>query len=367
MVDPDRELDEQFQRLYRQWNEQHQLELPTAITAVEAAAHAFFDEHIGDADPAAAADRFFNYIGVIWLPLFEARLYDFAEGIWQESLAIAHRWEQSHRPMLLHKGTPFYMWGGTAIVRGNIRKGFLLIHASLAEDKRKHYRQDEDPDSPSRKFVTLDARTNNQFLRDLVQVGTNELEQRLAAYQATSGSTLQFSELQSRYATQHDIREIVFIFTMAVFEAINLRTSFAQVGAGDEFGAQLAANCLFDLCQVVEESIRVKHPLGKTFKPLAEHLALQYGWQLNPNPFVDLNNQQQNNFDATVHHLVSNTALAQGRPPATVLERDVWLTYVVRNSTAHGLASKQVLQKQFDTVYQSILNMLFAVVDKLYP
>ena len=27
----------------------------------------------------------------------------------------------------------------------------------------------------------------------------------------------------------------------------------------------------------------------------------------------------------------------------------------------------RVLQKQFDTVYQSILNMLFAVVDKLYP
>ena len=39
MVDPDRELDEQFQRLYRQWNEQHQLELPTAIVAVHQYGH----------------------------------------------------------------------------------------------------------------------------------------------------------------------------------------------------------------------------------------------------------------------------------------------------------------------------------------
>lgn len=370
MSDPDKELETQFQELFQRLRETGILHLPDDVTAFEPIVHAYFDAHTSDADSGAAPDWFFNHIGVIWQLLMREREYALAERLWQDTLGIARRWEQQHLGKFLHKGTLFYFWGGTAIVRGDIRKGFLLIHASLVEDKRKHHRQDQDPDSPSRKFVTLDARTDTQALHDLVKMGTDELDQRLAVYRAATGSTLQFGEVQARYATQHDIREIVFIFTMTVFEAITLRESFWQVGSGAEFGAQLAANCLFDLCQVVEESIRVKHPNGHTFKPLAAFLSQQFSWPRNYDPLEHINCQQQDNFDTTVRALLANTAVA-GRPvsraPLSTLERDLWLTYVVRNSTAHGLTSKVVLQEHFDHIYQSVLNTLFAVVDKLYP
>jgi hypothetical protein len=371
MLDQDKELENQFKTLFQRINETDILRIPDDITAVEPAAHAYFDAHVDDADPGAATDWFFNHIGTIWEWLLRARQYDLSECLWQEAIGIARRWEQQNQPRLLHKGTPFYFWGGTAVLRGNVRKGFLLIHAALVEDKRKHYRQDEDPDTPARKFVTLDARTDAQALRDLVKTGTNELEKRLAKYRAVSGSNLQFSDMQSRYATQHDVREIVFIFTMTVFEAITLRESFQQVGAGAEFGAQLAANCLFDLCQVVEESIRVKNPNGHTFKSHADFLSQWFGWPRNYSPLDDINKQQNTNFDATVRALITNTAVAgmpvhRRRPPVCSLERDLWLTYVLRNSTAHSLASRVILQKHFNVIYQCVLNTLFAVVDNLY-
>jgi hypothetical protein len=366
MTDPDTVLQQQFQSLYQRLQETSILNIAVDIPALEPTAHAFFDAHVGDADPALAADRFFNYIGDIWLNLIQQRLYDPAELLWHEAVAIARRWESTHPPQLIHKGTPFYLWGGTAILRGNIRKAFLLIHASLAEDRRKHYRQDEDPDTPSLKFVTLDARTDTQFFRDLVKIGTDELEQRLTAYRAASGSSLQFGDLQSRFARKHDMREVVFIFTMSVFESLNLRESFMQVNAGNEFGSQLAANCLFDLCQVVEESIREQNPDKGALLRQAFYLGQQCGWPLTVNELRDVNSQQNNDFEATVRGLLNSTVMALGRSPTSSIERDLWLTYVVRNSAGHDLASKLVLQERFGDIYQSILNTLFTVVDRLY-
>lgn len=367
MLQPDEQLPQQFEALIRRLAETQQLNIVAEIASLEPTVHALFDAHMANPDRGYAGDFFFNHVHQLWLGFLCLRQYDAAEQLWQEAVACARRWEMTHPPHLVHKGSAFYWWGGTAFLRRDVRKGFLLIHAALEEDRRKHHRQDEDPDTPALKFVTLDARTDTQYFRDLVQIGTNELEQRLAAYRASTGSSLQFADFQTNYARQFAIREIVFIFTTAVLEAINLRDNFQQIGAGAEFGAQLAANCLFDLCQVVEESIRVKSGNTGEFYHQAIYLSKMYGWSRDGKHLGDLNKQQKQNFERTIRALLKNTATADGRRPASSIERDLWLSYVVRNSTAHSLTSKLVLQEQFDTLYQSLLNTLFAVVDKVYP
>src|SRR5690606_35376581 len=106
-------------------------------------------------------------------------------------------------------------------------------------------------------------------------------------------------------AKKHEIREIVFIFMMTVFEAHSLRASFKQVDSGKDFAAQLAANCLFDLCQVVEESLRFKKierdnlnpskpkkPPANKFIELVRFISNEFTWCSSGDPVADINTQQ---------------------------------------------------------------------------
>lgn len=362
MSDPDNLLQQHIATLYQTFRETNVVDLRT----VEPVAHLFFSKHMDDADVGLAADRFFGAFGKLWQHFLQRGLYDRAEHLWKEVIDLARRWEAQNTPRLVHKGLPFYFWGGTAIQRGNIRKGFILLHAALEEDARKHYRQDADPAVPSLYFVTLDSRADDQFLRDLVQVGADEVARLLAAYRADTGSTLQFADFQNRYARQFDVREMVFIFTLSIFEAVHMRECLQDIGAGNDFGSQLCADCLFNLCQVIEESIRVKNPRQGAFFDQATYVSQQCGWSLAENPLGYVNQQRKVNFDATVRSLLDNTIVVGTRGPIPLLERSLWIVYTLRNATAHSIASRAILQERFDDLYRCTLYTLFNVVDALY-
>jgi hypothetical protein len=366
VLDPDKVLNQHFETLYKEFNERRVIN----ITVLELAARDFFDKHANDLDPGpgAAHDHFFSSFVEIWIDVMRRGLYDCAEWIWQESIEIAKRWEGDNKPHLIHKGTPLYFWGGTIIRRGDLRKGFLFLHAALDEDRRKHHKKDEDPYTPALKFVTLDTRSEEQFLYDLVKPAAKEVASLLESYRKSSGSILQFEDLQRRYMQSFEVRDIVFILALVVFEKMNLQRVFEQVDSGREFGSQLCANCLFDLCLVVEESIRLKNTdSGKgTFLHQATYLAKKCGWPLSGNPLEEINNCQKDNLDNCIRNLLNDTMQVASRGPVSSLERDLWITYVLRNSTAHTLASKKVISDHFEELYRSIMNTLFKVIDVLY-
>lgn len=363
--------------------------IPRSIVPFEPLVHEFFDANKEREDPGAAPDLFFSYVAGLCRSLILDGLHQTADTIWQEALAITRRWEVNNPTCKkIHKGSAFYFWGGLAIRQGDIRKGFLLIHASLTEDIRKHTGAEPFPDSPAWKLVALNGNSNQQFHKDLAQIGTDELELRLAAYRNISGSSFQFGDLQTRYIAQPDpiLREVVFILTMAVFEVIQLRKSFELVGedAGSNFRAQLVANSLLDLSQVVEETIRFKSQLRghrDTFRIQAEHLVDAVNaihsanlWKKPIETLIYINGKRENDTDVVVRTLVrpsAGTAIGVHKGSLThipsQLERDLWLTYFIRNEAAHSLKSKRVLRELFDDIYQSILNTLFVTIETLYP
>ena len=135
------------------------------------------------------------------------------------------------------------------------------------------------------------------------------------------------------------------------------------------FAAQLAANTLFDLCQVIEEMLRNAGVMGKTFLPVAVNLAQRASLATSQHTLQKVNELQNDNLPATVRALLDNT-LSVGSPPhepKSLLERDLWLTYVVRNATAHRLTNLNVFAEQYAAICQSVYNIFFYTIDIYYP
>ena len=61
---------------------------------------------------------------------------------------------------LIDKGTLFYFWGSTTLLRGSLDRGYLLIHQSVEEDSRTSGVQI--PLTPSYADVCLDYETPDQ-------------------------------------------------------------------------------------------------------------------------------------------------------------------------------------------------------------
>jgi hypothetical protein len=97
------------------------------------AAAQFFDSNLVTRD---TCDNFFENFRPVWKPLLDAQDYAAAERVWELALQPAITWEQSNPGRLVHKGTALYLWGVTALRRGDLDRGCLLIHQALEEDKR---------------------------------------------------------------------------------------------------------------------------------------------------------------------------------------------------------------------------------------
>jgi len=322
--------------------------------------HQFFEEHKDDSDPGKAPDEFFAHVAGLWMKLRRLGRDEQSEDIWFEALRVAHDWERASE-RLLHKGAGYYFWGGTAILRGNFRRGFLLLHGALEEDQRKHGSGGL-PNSPAYKFVTLDKVSQEQFFLPLVELATRRIEDALDSYRQNSGSKLTYLDFQKRFLKQYDLKETVFLFSLVVFEKVNFEITIELLNLyGGTFWSQLCANTLFDLCQVAEEIVRTKNREG-TFKVQADFLMRKMAWDMSGDPLAQINQAQNNDFEDCIEKLLKGTLVAK-RAPSCTLERDLWITYALRNCTAHELSSKKVVGKHFFALFQSVMNTVFTAVE----
>ena len=91
----------------------------------EEVARGFFDQH---PDPKQSShDDFFNNFTVVWRRFIATRNYEEAERIWHMALSPALSWEGANAGKRIHKGTPYYFWGLTALQRGDLDKGYARL------------------------------------------------------------------------------------------------------------------------------------------------------------------------------------------------------------------------------------------------
>jgi hypothetical protein len=72
-------------------------------------------------------EKYFTCFTVLWKRWLQQGQFDWAERIWEMALLPVHKWEEGNPGRFIHKGTAYYFWGMTAILRGNIDKGYALI------------------------------------------------------------------------------------------------------------------------------------------------------------------------------------------------------------------------------------------------
>ena len=107
-------------------------------------------------------------------------------------LEPAITWEHYNPGRLVHKGTALYFWGVTALRRGDLDRGYLLMHQALEEDKRNW--GVITPTKPAFALVSLDATNANQWYRSWVFNQATFLGELIEQYSQFYKRVLNFAE-----------------------------------------------------------------------------------------------------------------------------------------------------------------------------
>lgn len=103
-----------------------------------AASQQYFDDNLPSAETKGFihVEEYFENFSGLWQIMFRRGMLEYAERLWETALEPVLQWEVNHPGKRIHKGTPYYFWAKTALLRGDADQGFLLAHQALDEDAR---------------------------------------------------------------------------------------------------------------------------------------------------------------------------------------------------------------------------------------
>ena len=309
-------------------------------------------------------DLFFQRFTVVWLDLLNRRRYPEAEYIWKFALGPAFQWENNNEPNKIHKGTPYYFWGVTAILNDKLEDGFLQMHQALEEDRKNI--QPQAPQTPAYFFVTLDDSKIGQFFRPkVVEIG-QYLFERMEEYRKTRNGTLDRSGFKAKFLECTDLSEEVFLLVYLLFKLKKLvETDIEQ--KRNVFSSLLHAKALFDICLVVEKVIEHKNPRSAT-KGAKLYFSDEIGFlsQKTSLMLVSHIGKLNNDFDGDFAGTLSDILDSKYAPTLSSIEEDLAIAYGIRNFGAHKLENQPVLCQRMVELSQRLLNALFFSIEKLY-
>jgi hypothetical protein len=309
-------------------------------------------------------DRFFTNLTFIWRKYLDGGRLGEAQAFWQRILQPINQWEEN-RASRVHKGSPLYFWAVTAILQGEVDKGFFLMHSAYQEDVETQ--NTEFPPSPAFWFVTLDFDRTEQFFYDYVRHLADYLDQFLHVYRLVRPSNLQLSEFRDWFLVQPPSKHAVFSFahTIARLRGLDIIPTYALQS---EFAGQYELNLFFDLVLVIDEAIAEKDPDPNhwRFLDFAEFLSGQSRLKLTRDDLQLANREIRSDFDRTLTSLLDATFLFQDGLTRSRLGCDVAVAHCLRNHAAHNVTSFPSVWRRFQDIRQGLFNVLFLCVDVLY-
>jgi len=311
-------------------------------------------------------DNFFNRFTPVWLDLIGRRKYFQAIKLWNFALGLALEWQKQNKPIKIHKGTPFYFLGVTAILNNELENGFLSMHQALKEDYRLS--GGRIPQTPAFWFVTLDSSRQGQFFRLKVEQIAGFLSEKLERYCTDRGGSLDLSNFRRRFLTRRAMRDEVFFFVYLLFMLRKIEVETDKIYKRNIFSSLLNAKVLFDFCRITERVINCKNPARSSgflgFKN--EILFLSSvgipSLSLTRHNLTNINNDFNSDFSKTMYDII----LGRYSIRLTDLEKDFAVAYGIRNLGAHEMRNLPVLYYRLPEIAQSILNTTFLTVENLY-
>lgn len=315
-------------------------------------------------------DDFFGKFTNSWLPLIQQERYKDAEKVWAKALEITATYEAENKNSI-HKGTPYYFWGMTCILSGDLDMGFHLMHQALEEDKRNSKATGASfKGTPAYAFVKMDYSNQNQASLPKVKEVAAFVEGMLRCYRISRAGTLDIVGLRTKVLENDDLGDVPFFFVYNSFRLKKFLDAEKEIRQND-FASLLQSQTIFGFCIVAEELLRnlwiKQESKGKNEKP---------GWPVYLNVFASqkhlpnltqktaaqTNIKFKNDFCATLSALLDSTYVYEnGRKPSPI-EEDLLILYGFRNSGAHDLNSKELVYKNFEVISQRVLNALFFII-----
>jgi hypothetical protein len=322
-------------------------------------ARAFFDQHLANA---TLVNAYFNNFTQLWaLRLDQGHLLA-AAALWDWALRPALAWEVQHTRQL-HKGTPFYFAGMTAILARDLDGGYLLMHRALEEDIRTS--GTPSPPTPAYAFVVMDAVQEQQAFRAWVLEKAALVTARLDEYRSKYGRSLDFASFRLRFLMKAQLRDEVFLFSHSVARVLYLKNLPPYLLLSD-FAGQLCANLLFEVALVVDACIHQKHPSEWKFIKLAAHLSAVTGLGLSEKHLGEINGRFDQDFAGTTAALLDETLTLNDGTRPSGLSAALALTYGVRNRGAHNVTAVKVVRERFSELVRALLETLFAAIEVLH-
>ena len=328
----------------------------------ESAAQAFFDSH---PDPKQSShDDYFNNFTIVWRRFMAARNYDEAERIWQMALSPALSWEVENKGQRIHKGTPYYFWGWTALQRGDLDKAYALMHLAANEDIQTSGQKY--PDTPAYAFASLNYEKAFQaFGGDWLVNQMRFLDSRQNQYSATYNRPFKLDDFKSKFLQTPPSVDIGFLFTYTVARLMRLLEVPAPALL-TSFASQLEANILFDLALVIDGSIGAKNAGKWGFIHHAEFLLGAVGQPLSEAQLGEINQAFNADFDKALGDILDGQFKLSDNTPLSTAQRDVALAYGMRNRGAHDVSAAPTVWNRFEEIEQALFSVLYMSVDYLH-
>jgi hypothetical protein len=361
LADLGKDMNGQFLKLYASHYSAQVLDLDN----FKREAQSFFDHNKRNFD---LHDSFFNNFTIIWRTFLNQGRPKDAEQVWSSALQIAYDWEDRIKGTRLHKGTPYYFWGITCIINGELEKGLLLMHQAFEEDKKTT--GTPVPKSAAYSFITLDYDKVEQFFRPKVIEMAQFIEKQLQVYYNIREGTLTLAGFKSKFLQEPSLIEVVFYFVFVLFSLKRLLEEIDKRLRENVFSSLLQTSTIFTLCLILENIIKQKNTTQYSKKPTFYNhlifLSSKATLNLDEQKTKELNNAFNNNFSDTLNNLLNSRFKYQDSTTPQPIEEDLAVAYGFRNFGAHKIEDQPMVYKTFNEISNRILNSLFFSIEKLY-
>jgi hypothetical protein len=323
----------------------------------------YFDRNI---DNAAAHNRFFESLTPYWHFFLNQGRHHAGAKVWEFALQIAYEWEAKNKGERIHKGTPYYFGGVTAILNDDLENGFLFMHQALEEDQKTE--KTDSPQRPAFFFVTLDHENEEQFFKPKVLEISTFVNDHLDRYRTTRDGSLTLSDLQTKFLKNRNLQTVVFYFVFEAFRLKRLQVEIDRKLQANTFSSLLQANILFSLTLIIDNVIKQQNSGEWRFSDHLEFLSTKTSLSLNDDKIKnELSLAFKNNkFSSTLKSLLDSTFHFKDGTSPLPIETDLAISYGIRNYGAHRIEDQVVVYENFDDIARRLLNALFFAVERLY-
>ena len=329
--------------------------------AFEKVAFDYFDQNRSDVNAHA---NFFGHFTPQWHQLCLLGNLTAAEGLWHKVVMIARKWEKTSGGRI-HKGTPFYFWGGTALLNGNVDMGFLLIHEALNEDMFGESCGEVSAETlPAWCFVTLEDEKQEQCWKRLVNNLSLFLDDRISNYNHRCIMALDRVRFKSQFLQKRESREVIFFFVYSLWKFKHYLDTTQDLD-GSSFSILFQLDAVLNLYVVLEEILKGYYGKDKSLYALIETFSKTHNLDITECPSgvkekrIDLVKRR---FEADPDGAISDF-LSYSLSDYTPVQASLSVARLLRNEVAHSIRSYPALQGKASNLLQLALNAVFVVIE----